>query len=61
MGSVSGQSPSRPQVPAEQWDTQLPQLPPLIHEAWLCVSPTSSLGLLPHFPMLLLHHRAGVP
>uniref|UniRef100_A0A8D0Z3L4 43 kDa receptor-associated protein of the synapse n=1 Tax=Sus scrofa TaxID=9823 RepID=A0A8D0Z3L4_PIG len=37
-GPVSGQSPLLPKVPAEQWDAELPQLPPLIHEAWLCVT-----------------------
>ncbi|XP_053416773.1 43 kDa receptor-associated protein of the synapse isoform X4 [Nycticebus coucang] len=41
-------------VPAEQWDPELPQLPPLFHETWLCVTPSSSLGLPPRF-LLLCH------
>ncbi|XP_050615130.1 43 kDa receptor-associated protein of the synapse isoform X4 [Macaca thibetana thibetana] len=34
-------------VPAKQWDPELSQLPPLIHEAWLCVTPGSRCGLPP--------------
>lgn len=30
------------QVPAEQRDSELPQLPPLVHEAWLCVRPPAT-------------------
>ncbi|XP_025213079.1 43 kDa receptor-associated protein of the synapse isoform X1 [Theropithecus gelada] len=36
-----------PQVPAKQRDPELSQLPPLIHEAWLCVTPGSRCGLPP--------------
>ncbi|NP_001427422.1 43 kDa receptor-associated protein of the synapse isoform 6 [Homo sapiens] len=36
-----------PQVPAEQRDPELSQLPPLIHEAWLCMTPGSRRGLPP--------------
>lgn len=61
LGSVNGQSPLPPKVLAQQRDTELPQLPPLIHEARLCVSPTSRRGLLPHVPLLPVHHHAAPP
>lgn len=48
-GPLSGQGPLLPKVPAEQRDAELPQLPPLIHEAWLCVTP-SGRELLPRLP-----------
>ncbi|XP_077819058.1 43 kDa receptor-associated protein of the synapse isoform X11 [Macaca mulatta] len=35
------------EVPAKQRDPELSQLPPLIHEAWLCVTPGSRCGLPP--------------
>lgn len=61
LSSVNGQSPLPPKVLAQQRDTELPQLPPLIHEARLCVSPTSRRGLLPHVPLLPVHHHAAPP
>lgn len=42
--TLSKQSPLPPKLPAEQWDKKLPQLPPLFHEAWLRVTPSTVLG-----------------
>lgn len=39
------------QMPAEQRDPELPQLPPLVHEAWLCVTSRSPAGLCPSPPL----------
>ncbi|XP_075858013.1 43 kDa receptor-associated protein of the synapse isoform X1 [Microcebus murinus] len=49
-----------PQVPAEQRDPELPQLPPLVHETWLRVTPSSSRRLLPCLPAPL-HHVPEAP
>ena len=48
-----------PKVPAEQRDTKLPQLPPLVHEAWLRV--TQQVVDFTSPPLLLLCHHAGGP
>lgn len=57
---MSGQGPLPPKVPAEQRDTELPQLPPLVHEAWLCVTPSAVLGF-GLASLLLLHRHPGDP
>ena len=67
---VQGGQPGRPsrqcplhqpprKVPAEQRDTKLPQLPPLVHEAWLRV--TQQVVDFTSPPLLLLCHHAGGP